>query len=148
MIFAGVVVGRGTSSNLNFVVEIVTGAWASDATASTPTYEVFDPARESINASAVSQTNADVTLVAAVSPVLQTRAPTGKFSGPVVTSLESSPTTFQVMGVIVRFAAASAGSTENRRVPSRAASEATGLILYAYQYGGRLSFAQALSGAE
>ncbi len=74
-----------------------------------------------MNVSGVSQKNVDVTLVAGVSPVLQTRAPTEKFSGPVVTSLESSPTTFHVMGVMVRFAAAKAGSTEKRITHSRAA---------------------------
>lgn len=45
-------------------------------------------------------------LVIVAPPVLQTRAPTGKVSGPSVTGLlESSPMTFQVVGAIVRFCA-------------------------------------------
>ena len=82
---------------------------------------VSDPGRRSIKAFAVSQTKADVTLVASVSPVLQTRAPTGKLFGPVVTSLESSPTTFHVIGVMVRIGCARAGSAVKRIAPSRAA---------------------------
>jgi hypothetical protein len=64
-----------------------------------------------IKAFAVSKTNADCTFVAAVSPVLQTRAPTGKVLGPVVTSLLSSPMTPQVMGVIVSAGAKMAEAT-------------------------------------
>ena len=41
-----------------------------------------------------------VTFVAGSGPVLQSLAPIGKFSGPEVTSLLSSPMTFQVMGAI------------------------------------------------
>ncbi len=39
------------------------------------------------------------TPVATASPVLQTRTPTGKMSGPSLTLLLSSPMTFQVIGV-------------------------------------------------
>lgn len=67
-----------------------------------------DPGRRSMYVALVSQTNVETTLVAATSPVLQTRAPTGKLFGPVLTLLLSSPTTFHVSGVIVRIAAACA----------------------------------------
>jgi hypothetical protein len=50
---------------------------------------------------AVSKTKFDCTFVAAVVPVLQTRAPTGKIFGPTATLLLSSPMTPQVIGVIV-----------------------------------------------
>ena len=60
--------------------------------------------------SAVVQLNAEVTLVAVAPPVLQTRAPTGKSLGPVVTSLLSRPTMFQVSGVTVKMAAAGIGA--------------------------------------
>ena len=50
---------------------------------------------------ALSQTNSAVTFVAADVPSLQTRAPTGKTSGPSATLLESRPTTFQVIDSIV-----------------------------------------------
>jgi hypothetical protein len=55
---------------------------------------------------AESQTNADVTFVAGASPVLQTRAPTGKWFGPTLTALLSRPMTFQEIGVTERLAAA------------------------------------------
>ncbi len=59
-----------------------------------------------------SQTKVDPTFVAAILPVLQTRAPTGKRLGPSLTLLLSSPTTPQVIGVIVSEGAtiASAGT--------------------------------------
>ena len=74
-----------------------------------------------MKASLLSHTKVEDTLVAAVSPVLHTRAPTGKLFGPALTSLESSLTTFQVSGVIVRTGAAEAGWTESKTAPSKAA---------------------------
>jgi len=47
-----------------------------------------------------SKTKVSLTFVAGASPVLQTRAPTGNVSGPVETSLLSSPMTFHVIGLI------------------------------------------------
>ena len=41
-----------------------------------------------------------VTVVAVAAPVLQTRAPTGKVSGPFAALFESGPTIFCVSGVI------------------------------------------------
>jgi hypothetical protein len=63
-----------------------------------------DPGRRLTKALGESQTKSTVTLVVAV--VLQTRAPTGKNSGPVAGVLLSSPTMFQVSGVTDRAAAA------------------------------------------
>jgi hypothetical protein len=63
------------------------------------------PGRLLMKAFAESQTTVAVTLVAGASPVLQTRAPTGKLFGPTLTLLLSKPMIFQVMGVIVKFAA-------------------------------------------
>jgi hypothetical protein len=58
----------------------------------------------------LSQVKAAVTFVAADEPVLQTLAPTGNVSGPEVRGLLlSRPTTSQVIGVMVRTAAARPG---------------------------------------
>ncbi len=59
-----------------------------------------------MNGSLVSHTKVDSTFAAGVSPVLQTRAPTGNLLGPSLTLLLSKPITFQVMGVISNIAAA------------------------------------------
>ena len=53
-----------------------------------------------------SNENEDFTSIAGVSPPLQTRAPIGKWLGPTLSSLLSSPITFQVIGVMVNSAAA------------------------------------------
>lgn len=73
-----------------------------------------------IKALAVSKIKDDCTFVAAASPVLHTRAPTGNIFGPTFSLLLSSPTTFHVMGVIVRAGAktAVAGSTGNDAKPA------------------------------
>ena len=58
-----------------------------------------------------SKTSAVLRPVAAVVPVLQTRAPTGNVSGPVVPGLLlSRPSTFQVVGRTVSTGAAEAGA--------------------------------------
>ena len=77
------------------------------------------PGRELISALAESQTKAEVTFVAGASPVLQTRAPTGKWFGPTLTLLLSSPMTFQVSGLMERLAAAKAGAWPSSSAAAR-----------------------------
>lgn len=67
---------------------------------------------------ALSQTKFETRLVAAASPVLQTRAPTMKVSGPTATLLLSSPTISHEIGVIVRIGAPDTESVgANNSVP-------------------------------
>src|SRR5438105_10260254 len=73
-----------------------------------PSAEVVAPSRLT-NALAESKAKSVLTAVAVWSPVLHTRAPTGKVSGPVAGELLSRPTTFHVRGVIVRMGDAWAG---------------------------------------
>ena len=61
-------------------------------------------------------------LVAGSSPVLHTRAPTGKVSGPAARLLLSRPITSHVMGVMDRIAAPWAGV--NGRMPNMATTSA------------------------
>src|SRR6185503_7482506 len=68
-----------------------------------------------------SQTSCTETLL--VAPVLQTRAPIGKFCGPAAGLLLSRPTTFQVSGVTLSVACAASGAsatTPSSHVPSAA----------------------------
>src|SRR3954451_10466779 len=69
---------------------------------------VSEPARRSTNGFAVSHTNVTATLV--VATLLQMRAPTGKFAGPVAGLLLSSPMTFHAIGVAVNVVAACAAA--------------------------------------
>src|SRR5512146_331498 len=71
--------------------------------------ELSEPARRLMFAFAVSQVQLTATFV--VATLLQTRAPTGKNSGPEAGLLLSSPTTFQVSGVTVSVAWAAIGKT-------------------------------------
>src|SRR5436305_14181933 len=69
---------------------------------------VSDPARRSTNAFAESHTN--VTATFAVATLLHTRAPIGKFAGPVAGLLLSRPTTFHAIGATVNVVAACAAT--------------------------------------
>src|SRR5438105_1111031 len=69
--------------------------------------ELGDPARRLTFAFAESKTKFTATLV--VATLLQMRAPTGKNRGPLGGLLLSSPTTFQVRGVIVKVGTAKSG---------------------------------------
>jgi hypothetical protein len=66
-----------------------------------------------MKALAESQINDDCKFVAAALPVLQARAPTGNALGPALTLLLSSPTTPQVIGMIVSEAADGASVCAN-----------------------------------
>src|SRR3954469_11049306 len=67
-----------------------------------------EPARRSTKALAESQTKVTATLV--VATLLQMRAPTGKFAGPVAGLLLSSPMTFHAIGEAVNVVAACAAA--------------------------------------
>lgn len=67
----------------------------------------------------LSHTKVAVTFDADASPVLQTRAPTGKLLGPTLTLLLSKPMMFHVMGVMVKFAAAYAGMDDPSASPTK-----------------------------
>src|SRR5436309_1636845 len=73
--------------------------------------KVSDPARRSTNGFAESHTNVTVTLV--VATLLHTRAPTGKFAGPVAGLLLSRPTTFHAIGATVNVVAACAAAASS-----------------------------------
>src|SRR5438046_7987080 len=72
-----------------------------------------------------SHTYVTTTFVAALEPVLQTLAPERNSFGPVFTSLLSRPTTFHVIGVIVRLGAALARSAASGTIVSATSSTDT-----------------------
>src|SRR3954468_17146510 len=80
-----------------------------------------EPARRSTKALAESQTKVTATLV--VATLLQIRAPTGKFAGPVAGLLLSSPMTFHAIGATVNVVTACAAA--GRRNASNTAANFT-----------------------
>lgn len=83
-----------------------------------------EPGRRLTFGLAESKTQFTATLV--VATLLQTRAPTGKFLGPEVGLLLSSPITFHVIGVTVRVAEAGAARSASPKAAAPAQSIFTG----------------------